>query len=107
NMLGLRGVYELVLLEGTDRVRDRSEVADDAVQILIVETEGRHADAEPRPDRDRAADERVQPIGLYAGAFRRQHRRTERRILDELEGVAGPARDDVAGGGVLPGSRRS
>ena len=76
-------------------------------RLLIVEAERRHPHVEPRPDRDRAAEERVEPVGLHARAFRRQQRRTERRIGDELQEVAAVAFDDVAADAVAPVHERA
>ena len=76
-------------------------------RFVIVEAEGRHPDVEPRPDRDRPAEERVEPVGLHARAFRRQHRRTERRIGHELQEVAAVAFDDVTADAVAAVHQRA
>ena len=66
--------------ERTDRVSRRLEVIDDRVPAAVVETERRHAHVQPRTNRDRPLEERIEPVGLHLGAFGRQRRRRERRI---------------------------
>ncbi len=96
------GLRDVVGAERLQRVRHRLEVADDAVDVLVVEAERRHADVEPRANLDRPADERVEPVGLHAYAFGRQTRRAERRIRDQLQEVAAVVFDDVAADAVAP-----
>ena len=74
---GVRGPHDFVRLERTDRVRNRSQVRDHPIEVLIVQAERRHPHVEPRPDRNRTAQKGVQPVRLHASAFRRQHRRAE------------------------------
>ena len=73
-----RRLDHLVCLARSDGIRDGAEVPDDAVQVRIVEAEGRHSHADPRAKRDRPAQKRIEPVGLHARAFRRQHRRPQR-----------------------------
>src|SRR5262249_40127214 len=82
-------------LEWADAVGDRAEVSNDAVQILVVETEGRHVNMEPRPDGDRGAQESVEPVGLNSSAFRCQHRWTQGRLRHEFDEIATVALDNV------------
>jgi hypothetical protein len=84
-----------VRLERADRVRDRAEVVDRAVQLPVVETEGRHPDAQPGTDGDRPAEKRVQPIGLDPRSFRSEQRWTQRAVGHELDEVAAVSLDDV------------
>ena len=83
-------------LERSDGIRDGAEVPDDAVQVRIVEAEGRHSHADPRAKRDRPAQKRIEPVGLHARAFRRQHRRPQRGIAQQLHEIAAVTFDNVA-----------
>ena len=73
-----------------------AEVLNHAVQVLIVQTECWHPHVNPRPDRDRSLQEGVQPVMLHARSLRRQHRRPQRRLFDQLQEIAAAALDDVA-----------
>ena len=52
-------------------------------------------------------EKRVQPIVLDACTFRRQHRRPERRLGDELQEITAVAFDDVAPDAVSPAHERA
>ena len=93
--------------ERTDRVPGRFEVVDDRVPAAVVETERRHPHVQPRTNRDRPLEERIQPVGLHFGAFGRQHRRRQRRILHDGPVVAAVAFDLVTTDAVLPPHERA
>ena len=84
-----------------DRVGDGTEVIDGRVPVRVVQTERRHADVEPRTDRDGILEEGVHPVRLHLGPLGRQQGRRERRIVHQLHVVA-PVRLDLVTRDAVP-----
>ncbi len=93
--------------ERLEPIGHRTEILDHSIQVLVVQAEGRHAHVQPGPDRDRSAEEGVEPVRLNTRALRREHRGAERRIRDQLDEVAAVALDNVTADAVAPMHERS
>ncbi len=75
--------------------------------MLIGKCKRWHPYVQPWPDRDRTFEERVKPVGLHLGTFRRQQRRRQRGIGHECPIIAAIVLNLVASNAIPSAHQRT